>query len=263
MKQKVEQNPTSRFLVGAISEMLRIILTPAYFVLRSDMGVQQAAFGQLLLAAPFYVVCVGVSAFLREDNMLVIWVFGLLVFLGFLRNMSQARRRRSIRDWSVNSWSNGRSLCEPVLLFLCRFLRRHWSHRVSVKRFIYSILKADHIYYVLEPALLASCALALRSIGSPLYFYPIVIAVGVIVARNERQLYYYLRAHEIVDGQMVEAAIKSELGAQSSGAGSAASEIARIPPTPANLAATDRQSVFDRLSPELQLLLVRDRAVQR
>ena len=93
-----------------------------------------------------------------------------------------------------------------------------------------------------------------------LFFYPLLIAVALVFVRNDAELYMYLRAHEVVDGQMLERAIRRELEVPATGAGGI--PVAQIPPAPINRPATDEQNVFNRLSPDLQLLLARDRALQ-
>ena len=191
----------------------------------------------------------------------VVILYAVLGVAGYIRNTLQARRRRRVRDWSVNSWSLGKSLLEPVLVIVCRRLYRTWGKTPSVDRLVRALLNLDFIYYIAEPASLVLVAGALWSIGSALSFYPLLIAVALVFVRNDAQLSLYLRAHEVVDGQMLEKAVRGELDVPSTAAGG--TPVAQIPPAPVGGPATDDQSVFSRLSPDLQLLLARDRAIQQ
>jgi hypothetical protein len=129
-----------------------------------------------------------------------------------------------------------------------------------VKRLIFFILTDDFIYYVAEPAMLLVGAVALSSINVPCG-YPILIAVILIVVRSDSQLWLYLKAHEVMDAKKLEGAVKGQLeGPTAKGGGGIA--IAQIPLSLTPRPPTDEKSVFDRLSPELQMLLARDRGMQ-
>jgi hypothetical protein len=99
------------------------------------------------------------------------------------------------------------------------------------------------------------------SIDATAWSYPTLIAVVLVVVRSDSQLWLYLKAHEVMDGKQFEQAIKATLeGGPTKGGGGI--PIAEIPLGPATRAATGERAVFDRLSPELQMLLLRDRALQ-
>ena len=253
-----QPDPIERFLVNATASLLRIFLTPAYYLMRSDMGIQWSALLPLLLPIALH-ICAGVAIGRASDaNAEAEILYALLVAAGYLRNSAQAEVRRRVRDWSVHSWSTGVSLLDPVLRFTCPRIRRRWGSKIWVRRLLSILLKDDFIYYVGEPAVLTLAAVALWSIGSTLAFYPILLAVSFMVVRNRAKLHRYLRAHEVMDGQMEEREIRAEIEAPTPGHGIGA--VAQIPPPPTDRPATDSQSVFQRLSPELQLLLMRNQS---
>jgi hypothetical protein len=256
-------NPTARFLVGSIANLLRIFLTPFYYAGRSDMGVQHCALASLMFSAAMYACIWTFLSITSPINARVAVLYNVLVVLGYIRNADQAKRRRRARDWNVNSWSSGKSLLEPVLVSVCRRLYRKYGKTRRILWLIRAVLDPDFIYYSAEPAVLVIAALALASIGSTLFPYPLLLAVSLIFHRHDAKLLLYLRAHEIADGKMVERAIMREYQGDGAKNGSGDIRVAQIPAAPTNRAATDRQSVFDRLSPELQLLLVRDQATHR
>lgn len=253
-------DPTQRFLTSIIANALRIFLTPMYYVMRSDMGIQHSALAPVFVSACNYGAVGALFALSNEVDARVVILYAVLGTAGYIRNTLQARRRRRVRDWSVNSWSVGRSLLEPVFVILCQHLQRKGSNKPSTNRLVHTLLNPDFIYYIGEPVALVLVAAALWSIGSVLYFYPLLIAVALIFFRNDAQLSLYLRAHEVVDGQMVEKAIRGELDAPATGTGG--TPVAEIPAAPVAAPANDEQSVLSRLSPDLQLLLARDRATQ-
>ena len=113
------------------------------------------------------------------------------------------------------------------------------------------------MYYVVEPAALILVAVAIWSAGSNLYFYPVFLALTLIGVRNDEQLWLYLKAHEIPDGKMLESAIKTEL--QAPARNHSDIPIAQISDAPVDHIATDSNSVFERLSPDLQTILMKDR----
>jgi hypothetical protein len=138
-------------------------------------------------------------------------LYAALFIVGYLRNTFQARSRRKRRDWSVTTWSSGESLLEPVLIFTAKRVYRRWGNNPFVRRLVAAVLRDDFIYYVSEPALLILTAAVLWSIGSSIFYYPIILAFGCIVVRNDAQLWLYLKAHEIPDGKRFERAVKWEL----------------------------------------------------
>jgi hypothetical protein len=250
-------NPTANFLISAIAASLEGLLRPFWFVMRNDMGIQHTALIPIIIAGAIYGAGFCCLSLTSEVNSKVIIVYAALIVAGYFRNTAQARRRRRLRDWSVGTCSTGESLFVPVLLFICRRVYREWGDRPHVKRWLERILSEDFVYYVMEPAALLFVAAALWSIGSSLLYYPILAAIALIVVRNDDHLWLYLKAHEIPDGKMLERAINAEFGgAAQRGAGNA---IARIPVAPADCAATDNASVFERLSPEMQTVLMKDR----
>jgi hypothetical protein len=254
--------PIERFLVAAIGNFLRILLTPVYYVMRIDMGVQYSALIAAAISAGFFAGPCLLLAMTSKINREVATLIGVLVVVGYVRNVLQARRRRRRRDWSVHRWSTGTSLLEPVFLFLGRRAFRKWGQRPWVARLISVLLNDDFIYYVAEPSVLVLVAFALFSIGSTLCGYPLELAIALIVVRNAVQSFVYLKAHEVVDGKKDERAIKLQIEGPDPARFAAGGALARIPPAPGDRAATDDQSVFNRLSPELQMLLMRDRAMQ-
>lgn len=258
------QDPTQRFLISAIANVLRALLTPVYYAIRSDMGVQYSALPPLLVSAFFYggawTAIASVIGFNNVNSEAIAFYF-LLIAIGFFRNMAQARHRRRVRDWRVGSWSTGRSLLEPLIIMSSRFIYRKWGGNRAVCRMLPIILTDDFIFYVAEPGILILSAPALFSIGATLYLYPILLAIALICVRNDRQLYIYLKAHEIADGQMMERAVRSEF--EGSGNGKAVDiPVVQIPEAPTGRLATDGKSVFNRLSPELQMLLAHGKDTQ-
>lgn len=251
-------NPTRNFLISLISAFLSDLLKPLWYVMRSDMGIQHTALIPVILSGLIYGVGFSLLSLTGAVNRQVIMLYAVLIVAGYIRNTLQARRRRRVRDWSVNTWSSGESLFVPVLLFTCRRLYRRWGNKPYVRRLVGAVLREDFIYYIAEPVTMLFAAIALRSIDSTLFYYPIILAIALVVFRNDAQLWLYLKAHEIPDGKRMERAVKSELEgpAQSGGSGSL---VAQIPDAPRMRFATDDRSVFDRLSPELQSLLLKDR----
>jgi hypothetical protein len=256
-----QPDPIENFLIAAIAGVLRLFLTPFYYVARSDMGVQRTAVIPLLIPVAIHgFVCTWLS-WISEANAAVTELYAWLMILGFVRVTMQARRRRRERDWSVSSWSSGKNLLEPVLILFSRAVYRKWGAHRWVRRMAGRILRDDFIYYVAEPSMLVVGAIALWSIGATLWFYPIVLAVALISVRSESQLFVYLKAHEVMDGKKLERTIKGILEEPASGG--SAIPITQIPAAAGRLVATDNESVFNRLSPELQMLLMRDRAAQQ
>jgi hypothetical protein len=267
-----QPDPTAKFLIGIIANMTRILLTPYYYVARSDMGVQWTTITALFMpgiiyTAGFYLPAIIHSAAFGRHvqagrvNAPIVTLYVLLLVLGFIRNTTQAWNRRRQRDWSVHSWSTGRPLLEPVLVFLCRAIYRKSGVRPWVRRLIFFILTDDFIYYVAEPVMLLLGAGALVSIDV-VPGYPILMAVILIVVRSDQQLWLYLKAHEVMDAKKLEGAVKGQLEDPSLNGRGGGIPIAQIPLSLASRPPTDEKSVFDRLSPELQMLLARDREMQ-
>jgi hypothetical protein len=250
-------NPTERFLISAVASFLNLFLRPAWYVMRSHMGIQHTALIPVILSGLLFGVCVPLLSWVSDINRHIILLYVVLVVVGYLRNTFQARRRRKRRDWSVTTWSSGESLLEPVLVFAARRVYRRWRSKPFVGWLVSVILRDDFIYYVGEPALLILVSAVLWSIGSSIFYYPIILAFGCIVFRNDAKLWLYLKAHEVPDGKRFERAIKFELDGPSP-TGGYDIHVARIPEAPSRPAA-DNESVFERLSPELQDLLTKDR----
>ena len=249
-------NPTENFLVSAFSTFLSTGLRPALFVMRSHMGVRHTALIPVLVSAFGYGTLFSLLSLTSAINAKVILLYVVLIVAGYVRNTLQARRRRRMRDWSVNTWSSGESLLVPVLVMICRRLHRAWGSDVFAGRRVGMLLTDNFIYYVAEPLALLVVALALWSIGSVLFFYPVLVAISCAIVRNDAQLFVYLKASEIPDGKMLEREIKSEFEGPKREGNTPVAEIAppRFVPLP-----TDSASVFERLSPELQTLLMKDR----
>jgi hypothetical protein len=255
-----QPDPTAKFLVGTIAGTLRIFLTPFYYAARSDMGVQWGAFTQLLLPGAMHIAACISLAIVNEANVPAIRLYFWLFVLGFIRNLRQARQRRRVRDWSVHSWSAGRPLVEPLLLLFCRAAYRKWGRIPRVRRLLFRITSDDFIYYYAEPSILLLGAWGLWSIGVTLWFYPIILAAALISGRSDAKLAVYLKAHEVMDGQKMERSIKNMLAEPASVQHGI--PVAQIAAASAERPATDNRSVFERLSPDLQLLLTRDRAAK-
>jgi hypothetical protein len=221
------------------------------------MGIQHTALIPVILSGVVFGAFVPFLRWMSDINRQIILLYVALVVIGYLRNTFQARRRRKYRDWSVSTWSPGESLLEPVLIFCARRVCRRWGNKPFFRQLAEATLQQDFIYYVGEPAVLLLAAAAVWSVGSSLWYYPVVLAFGCIVARNDAQLYFYLKAHEIPDGKRFERAIKLELDGHSPPGGYDI-QVARIPEAPSRSEIDDR-NVFDRLSPELQDLLMKDR----
>lgn len=252
---------TERFLVSVFANALRAMLSPIYFITRTDMGVQFSGFVPVISSTIFYVCCAGLIAIKSKLDAAVAAESVFLALCGYVRNARQARKRRRVRDWSVDSWSTGRSLLEHVFRFVEPRLALRWGHTRWCERVLGHMEDVDFVYYVAEPLAVLLVAAGLYSIGSHLFLYAIVIAFALIVVRSEAQLRIYLQAHEVMDGKRFEERLKFELEGPS--AAKPAALFAHIPSAPANRPPTDARSVAQRLSPELQLLLVRDRATRR
>lgn len=255
-----EPNITERFFISGLSMVIRTFLTPYYYAMRTDMGVQFTGFLPVLRPLVFYVSVGHFFSTTSETDGNVLTLVSILAFVGYLRNVFQARRRRRKHDWTVHSWSTGISLVEPLLVFAHHGLRRNWGHLPGVRWLVPRLLKNDFIYYFAEPFTLCVIAAALHSIGTRLWFSPIVYALGLIIVRSDSQLDTYLMAHAVVDGQMTEQSIRQQLEGPNLGIGGAGIATAQLPVAPVHLEPTDDQSVFDRLSPELQILLASGRA---
>ncbi len=252
---------TDQFLVGILSTVFRRLLTPVYLIMRNDIGVRNLALIPLVLSAFGNGAIAAIFARKSEIDAKVVSVCFILTALGYLRNSIQSRRRRLRRDWSVHSWSAGTSLLEPILLVVCRQAVRIWGNKFLVKKATTLLLKDDFIYYVGEPFALAIVAAALHSIGATLAFYPILLAIALIFVRNDAQLYSYLQAYDVMDGKKLEREIRLQI--EGSGISQQApARMAQIPAVPGERIAVDRESVFERLSPELQTLLIRDQLKQ-
>ncbi len=258
--QPGQPDPTEKFLIGFLTNGVRWYLTPFYYAFRSDMGINWSAVMPLIWPVALYGTAINLyTPRMEEVDAGVVKLYVALIILGYIRNTLQARRRRRLRDWSAHRWSPGRSLLEPVLYVICRRLHWHWGDRRFVDRLTRRVLNEDFIYYKAEPVMLFLGAIAIWSIGSILWPYPIFLAGALIFVRNDAQLSLYLKAHEIMDGKKLEGAIRGQLEAPVASVGRRIS-VAQIPASPAQRPATDDQSVFDRLSPELQMLLTRDSA---
>ena len=254
-------NLTGRFFVSLIAFFLRSLLTPLYFAIRTDMGVQFT--GTVSMLGPVIIYgCVWKYLYvIRARDTKVFALYFALVAVGYIRNALQARHRRRVRDWSVHSWSSGKSLLQSVFLLAHLRLRNRCSRNRRLRRLCDLLVNMNFIYYVAEPFGLFLFAKGLHSIGSMFYFYPLVLAVALVVVRNEVQMHDYLLAHEVVDGKMLERDIKWQL--EGLAPGRIAIPVAQIASARSSRPATDSKSVFDRLSPELQMLLMRDRAAQQ
>lgn len=248
-----------RFLVSAIASSVQFLLIPVYFAIRSDMGVQQTGFIPIAISLAFNVTALGLLGRGREVESDVLILYLLLFILGFVRNSMQASRRRELRDWSVHSWSAGKTLLEPPLFLICRMVGRKWGRKYpGVSRFTLTLLKQNFLHYVAEPAMLLVVAVALESIGSRLAGYPAIIALLLVFVRRDMELRLYLQAHEIADAQSFEQEIMWQLeggSSENATAHSAAAVMVRIPATSAYRPAVDERSALERLSPELQALL--------
>ncbi|MDR3404233.1 MAG: hypothetical protein P4L99_17170 [Chthoniobacter sp.] len=256
-------DPTQRFLVSAFANFARMILTPLYFAIRTDMGVQYSGFYAIFSSLILYGVGARLIALKSEQDGHAAALFVGLVALGYIRNLLQANSRRRTLDWSVNSWSTGASLLEPVLFLLGTALcKKSGEEKPIVRRLARSALNLDFIYYVAEPATLLAVAVALWSIGSILWIYVAALAVGLVFVRYHAKLRLYLRAHELADAQMFERALMSQFEGPIALVGTSVA-VAEIPAAPVTRQAENEHSTFDRLSPELQMLLARDRAEKR
>ncbi|GEM_PF-5536218 len=250
-------NPTQNFLISAISWFLGDLLRPVRYVMRSHMGIQHSALIPILASCPLYGAGFWYAAtFFSEVNKKVVILYAVLILVGYFRNADQANQRRRVRDWGVNTWSSGESLWVPVLLFTCRRVYRRWGSKPVVRRLLGKLLTADFVYYVAEPVTLLLASAALWSIGSSLYLYPVILAIAFVVVRNDAKLWLYLKAHEIPDGKMLERAVKSEFEGPVPGAGVM---LAQLSTAPVMRGEIENESVFDRLNPELQSLLLKDR----
>ena len=251
-------NPTENFLVSTIASLLGGLVRPICYVMRSDMGIQHTALIPVLLSGILLGAASPLLSWASDINREVIILYVLLIIVGYLRNNHQARHRRRVRDWSVTTWSSGESLWVPVLLFVCRRIYKTWERSPTVRRYIRIVLNEDFIYYVVEPFTLVLAGFGLWSIGSTLFYYPIGLAIILMIVRNDAQLWLYLKAHEIPDGKRLERAVKWQLDGpeQSGGHGIV---VAQIPNAPVAKTETDGESIYDRLSPELQMLLAKDR----
>ena len=251
-------NPTENFLVSTIASLLGGLVRPICYVMRSDMGIQHTALIPVLLSGILLGAASPLLSWASDINREVIILYVLLIIVGYLRNNHQARHRRRVRDWSVTTWSSGESLCVPVLLFACRRLYQVWGGSPRVRRFIDIVLNEDFIYYFTEPFTLVLAGFGLWSIGSSLFCYPIGLAFILMIVRNDAKLWLYLKAHEIPDGKRLERAVKWQLDGpdQFGGQGTV---VAQIPLAPVPASAASGESIYDRLSPELQMLLAKDR----
>lgn len=255
------QDPAQRFLVSAITNLVRAFLTPLYYAIRSDMGVQFSGFHPIAASLLFYGCAAKLIAMGSPIDGKVAALYVVLVALGYVRNTLQAKRRRRVRDWSVNSWSTGVTLLEPISFVVCRMCRKWGSDKPFVQKLVPVLLSIDFLHYVAEPGMLILVSAALLSIGSLVCVYTVLLAVALIIVRCDAELRLYLRAHEIADAKMLEHAVMSEFEGPAP-ARSAGSAVAQIPAALSNRTPVDDQSVFDSLSPDLQMLLVRDRATQ-
>jgi hypothetical protein len=251
-------NPTENFLVSALATLLTGILRPALYVMRSNMGIQHTALIPVIWSGALIAAGMSFAGWIDPANVNVMLLYAVLLVVGYLRNMFQARSRRKRRDWTVSTWSTGESLFEPVLIFASFRIYRRWGQNPYGRQCMQKALTDDFIYYLGEPAVLVISAVALWSIGSTIFFYPVILACICVIVRNDSQLWLYLKAAEIPDGKRLERAVKTELeGPETFGHGSI--PVAEVPPVPRMRFATDAKSVFDRLSPELQTLLMKDR----
>lgn len=251
-------NPTENFLISTIASFLGGLVRPIWYVMRSDMGIQHTALMPILLSGILVGAASPLLSWARVINREVIILYLLLIIVGYLRNSHQARYRRRVRDWSVTTWSSGESLWVPVLLFTCRRIYQWRGNSVSVRRFIGIVLNEDFIYYIAEPFTLVLTGFGLWSIGSSLFYYPIGLACILMIVRNDAKLWLYLKAHEIPDGKRLERAVKWQLdGPEQGGGGNTV--IAQIPKVSIPVSAESGESIYDRLSPELQMLLAKDR----
>jgi len=251
-------NPTENFLISTIASFLGGLVRPLWYVMRSDMGIQHTALIPVILSGILAGAASPLLSWASDVNQKVIFLYVVLIVVGYLRNSSQARRRRRTRDWSVTTWSSGESLWVPVLLFAGRRLYQTWGGSPTVRKLIGIVLNEDFVYYIAEPLSLVLVGLGLWSIDSSLFYYPIGLAVILMIVRNDAQLWLYLKAHEIPDGKRLERAVKWQLDGPEQGGGWNA-VVSQIPQAPAAESATRGESVYDRLSPELQMLLAKDR----
>jgi hypothetical protein len=251
-------NPTENFLVSTIASFLGGLVRPIWYVMRSDMGIQHTALIPVLISVILAGAASPLLSWASDINREVIIFYVLLIIVGYLHNSHQARHRRRVRDWSVTTWSSGESLWVPVLLFVCRRIYKTWGRSPTVRRHIRIVLNEDFIYYVVEPLTLVLAGLGLWSIDSTLFYYPIGLAFILMIVRNDAQLWLYLKAHEIPDGKRLERAVKWQLDGpeQSGGHGIVVAQIANVPVVET---APCGESIYDRLSPELQMLLAKDR----
>jgi len=251
-------NPTENFLVSTIASFLGGLVRPVWYVMRNDMGIQHTALIPVILSG---ILAGAASPFLSwasDVNQKVILLYVVLIIVGYLRNSFRARHRRRTRDWSVSTWSSGESLWVPVLLFACRRLYRTWGGSPTVRRMINTMLNEDFIYYFAEPFTLVLAGFGLWSIDSTLFYYPIGLAFILIIVRNDAQLWLYLKAAEIPDGKRLERAVKWQLDGPEPGSAHG-TVVAQIPHVTVAATETGGESIYDRLSPELQMLLAKDR----
>jgi hypothetical protein len=260
MNPQPQPDPSEKFLAAVIANTLRIFLTPFYYTARSDMGIHWTALVPILIPLAAHGVLCNWLAVRNQTNAPVIALYAWLWILGFIRNTFQARERRRVRDWSVQSWSPGKSLLEPVLLLVGRAIYRKWGQYPWVRRLLFRILSDDFVYYGAEPGMLLLAAWAVWSIGATVWFYPILLAVALIAARSDAKLALYLKAHEVMDGKKLERSIAGML--QEPAPQGHGIPVAQIPVGCSGRPPTDNRSVFERLSPDLQLLLARDRAAK-
>ncbi len=249
------------FFISAVASILNVFMRPAWFVMRSHMGIQHTALLPLICSAVGFCACLPVLLWAGQINQEIILFYLVIFIAGYLRNAAQARRRRKQRNWDVSTWSTGESLLEPVLAFTARRVLRRWGNHPLVYQTVTTALSDDFIYYVAEPVVLLLASAALWLVGSGLFFYPIILAVGCVVVRNDAQLFLYLKAHEIPDGKRFERAIKYELDGPAHLGGHDIQVANIVGPASAPLA-DDGKRVFDRLSPELQELLTKDLPVE-
>jgi hypothetical protein len=146
----------------------------------------------------------------------------------------------------------------PVLLFACRRIYRRWGGSARVRRLVSIALNEDFVYYVAEPGSLVLVGFGLWSIGSSLFYYPIGIALILMIVRNDAELWLYLKAAEIPDGKRLERAVKWQLDGPEQG-GVHGTVVAQIPQVAAANSPAGGESIYERLSPELQMLLAKDR----
>jgi hypothetical protein len=251
-------NPTENFLISTIASLLGGLVRPMWYVIRSDMGIQHTALIPVLLSGAIAGAASPLLSWASEINRKVIILYVVLIVVGYFRNSYRARRRRRTRDWGVSTWSSGESLFVPVLLFACRRIYQRWGGSPTVRRLVSIALDEDFVYYVAEPGSLVLVGVGLWSIGSTAFYYPMGIALILMIVRNDAKLWLYLKAAEIPDGKRLESAVKWQLDGPEQG-GNYGTVVAQIPQVATANGPTGGDSVYDRLSPELQMLLAKDR----